>query len=150
MITTGSDEDDGDGTLWGRKSRRQSTRRKTSDDAHGAAPLGAAPRIIAGIRKNPRTVGEIMVDLRHPHQTATSDVNKLMREGVLVDSKKRRRNPESGREAIVWEWCGNPRPIHRERPTRAQLEARNERAIELIEMGAASSLVIVVLKGALQ
>ena len=104
MITTGSDEDDGDGTLWGRKSRRQSTRRKTSDDAHGAAPLGAAPRIIAAIRKNPRTVGEIMVDLRLTHQTASSVVNKLMREGVLVDSKKRRRNPESGREAIVWEW----------------------------------------------
>lgn len=115
----------------GRATERQSTRRDTSDDACDG-PMTEMRSVILGLfRERARTADEV-IGLGYTHQSASATINWLMRHGHIVDSGERRRT-QSGRNAIVWSWCDEPRPIMRERPTRRELERRITAALQVID-----------------
>jgi len=112
---------------------RLATRTDTSDAAFTAAPGGAAALCLSALRERPRSVDELMVDLRISHSTCSAAVNKLMREGWVYDAGIRTRT-RSGRNAIVWMTNERPKPIKDERPTRSQLAQQVEHLKREIEM----------------
>lgn len=129
-----------------RSTENLSTRTETSDAAFAAAPKGAAARLLAALREQPRTVDELMVDLNMGHSTCSSGINRLMRLGWVVDCGLRAVT-RSGRVAIVWRALDHPQPIIRLRPTRRALAARIDCALTLIEENGSMADIEFVLRG---
>ena len=129
----GGDEGEEDDLLpFGRPSENQSSRRDSSDNAYRDAKLTEQRRRCLNIiRREPSTCDEIEA-LGWPHQSVSAALNWLMRQGWIVDSK-RRRITRMGRPAIVWEYCANPVPISKDRATRRQLADRIAAAIACID-----------------
>jgi len=126
------DEGDEEFLPFGRPTDDQSTRRDTSDDAFASVPLGTQRYLLCElIKTRPQTCDEIM-EGGWSHQSASAGLNWLMRQGHIVDSGERRVT-SAGRKAIVWRHEPNPVPLHRTRPTRRELEARIEWAIQTID-----------------
>lgn len=127
------DEGDEEFLPFGRPTDDQSTRRDTSDDAYRKAKrLEARNTILLAIRQANLTCDEVMQFTKLPHQTASATMNWLMRHGHIVDSRQRRKT-RMDRMAIVWRYEPNPVPLKRTRPTRRELEARIEWAIQTID-----------------
>jgi hypothetical protein len=134
----------------GRKSERQSTRRKTSDESYAESNLSANRRVMLDlISEKPRTCDEIMA-LGYAHQSASASINWLMRRGLIVDGGERRET-RAGRSAIVWTASATPRPIANARPTRRELEKRINEALDALRrdvvLESLCRLPIAILKG---
>lgn len=117
---------------------RLATSQSTSQDAFAAAPKGAAARVLAAIAERPRCVDELMMDLRLSHSTCSAAMNKLYRDGWAVFDPL---NPvftmtRSGRRALVWFACTDPKPIRRTHPTRRELAERVESALLILKSDA--------------
>lgn len=133
-----------------RSTERLSTRTDTSDSAYAVAPSGAAAQCLAEIIARPRSVDELMADLRMSHSTCSAAVNRLMRLGWVYDAGVRTRT-RAGRTAIVWMPQNPPLPPRGGAPTRAELQRRISRAIALIERGSTDGIsleeITSILKG---
>jgi hypothetical protein len=133
-----------------RSTARLSTRTETSDSAYAVAPSGAAARCLAEILSRPRSVDELMVDLRMSHSTCSAAVNRLMRLGWVYDAGVRTKT-RAGRTAIVWMPQDPPIPLREALPTRMELARRIKRAISLIERGSTDGIsleeITSILKG---
>lgn len=125
MKHTAASGDEGEPWLpFGRKSENQSSRRATSDEAYARAPMSEQrAALLEIIRRSPHTCDEIM-ETGWAHQTASAGINWLMRKGYIVDSGFRRKT-RMRRNAIVWAYAVNPKPIKLHRPTRSELEQQN-------------------------
>lgn len=117
-----------------RSTERLSTRTDTSDDAHRRVPAGIAAQVLEAIRARPRSVDELMADLRLSHSTCSARVNQLMRDGWIADYGVRSVT-RSGRKAIVWEETIVAEPLPPSRATRAQLAQRIAKAQLAIASG---------------
>lgn len=115
-----------------RSTERQSTRRETSDDAYKKAPLTNHRLIILNLFEKRDLTCDEVIALGFSHQSASATINALMRDGYLVDSGERRLT-QSGRKAIVWKRCTEPKPIRRQSPTRRELEDRIRNALCFID-----------------
>jgi DNA-binding transcriptional ArsR family regulator len=129
-----------------RATERLSTRLDTSDAAFAAAPKGAAGTILAALRERPRCVDELMHDLEMSHSTCSSAVNRLMRAGFVEDVGIRAMT-RNGRSAAVWLPTQRPVPIADDRPTRAMLEERINKAISAIDFKFPPAVIARILRG---
>lgn len=106
-----------------RRTRRQRTRWRTSDEAYSSAPLSAEERIVEYIKARPSSCDNVMLMLNIKHQTASPAINKLMRAGVLVVDGSTLTS--GNRRAKIWKWCDCPVPIETPNtPSRSSLIAR--------------------------
>ena len=106
-----------------RRTRRQRTRWRTSDEAYSSAPLSAEERIVEFIKLHPSSCDNVMLALGIKHQTASPAINKLMRAGWLVVDGSTLTT--GNRRAKIWKWCDCPVPIETPHtPSRSSLIAR--------------------------
>lgn len=123
-----------------RSTVNQSTRQETSDESYRRRPTGCALRILEAIRREPRSVDELMRDLDLSHSTCSARVNELMRDRWIHDARIRTITA-SGRRAIVWvAGAGDTAP--KINATRAELESRIGRVISMIDGGCSDTAAI--------
>ena len=129
-----------------RATERQATRTATADAAYAAMPRGMKGEVLAALREQPRSVDELMMDLRMSHQSCSASVNRLMRDGWVWDAGVRTVT-RAGRSAIVWHVRDTPQPIRSAAPTRAELQERIDAAVAALGSNRAPVEIMEILKG---